>query len=275
MLRRLWERVRDYVLLAVLVIVSLVVLFTQNGPFFRSARAVALQVTGPVETAFSWTGRYSRALGENSNLRAQNIALAAEVARLREARAENDRLRRLVGFRDSVDFAMVPARVVGKDITRQDNLLTINVGRSDSVRVGMAVIDERGIVGRVVLAGADYALVMPHQNTNFRVPAKIDLLNRDGVVRWDGLINDRLLMEYVVKTEPVVKGQLVVTSGFSGTFPPGLPVGIVDSVFAARGRNDLVIYLEPAAPISTVDYVYVLLDQIDPERVALESTPLR
>src|SRR5690606_17581064 len=118
MLRRLWERVRDYVLLAVLVIVSLVVLFTQNGPFFRSARAVALQVTGTVETAFSGRGRYSRALGENSNLRAQTIALAAEVARLREARAENDRLRRLVGFRDSVDFAMVPARVVGKDITR-------------------------------------------------------------------------------------------------------------------------------------------------------------
>ncbi len=82
-------------------------------------------------------------------------------------------------------------------------------------------------------------------------------------------------MEYVVKTEPVVRGQLVVTSGFSGTFPPGIPVGKVDSVFAARGRNDLVIYLEPAASISTVDYVYVLLDQISPERVDLEGTPLR
>lgn len=275
MLSSLWHRIRDYVLLAVLLIVSLVVLFAQNGPLFRSARALALQATAPVEGTFSWTDRYTRALGENDELREDNIELAAEVARLREARSENERLRKLIAFRDSVSFEMVPARVVGKDITKQDNLLTINVGTSDSVRVGMAVIDERGIVGKVVLASEDYALVMPHQNTDFRVPAQIDLLNRDGVVRWDGTAYDRLLMEYVVKTEPVVRGQLVVTSGFSGTFPPGIPVGKVDSVFAAKGRNDLVIYLEPAASVSTVDYVYVLLDQISPEREELENTPLR
>lgn len=275
MLSRLWERIRDYVLLAVLLIISLIVLLAQNGPLFRSARALALEATAPMEGVFSRADRYTRALAENDELRDDNIELAAEVARLREARSENARLRKLIAFRDSVDFNMVPARVVGKDITKQDNLLTINVGASDSIRVGMAVIDERGIVGRVVLTSEDYALVMPHQNTNFRVPAQIDLLNRDGVVRWEGTATDRLLMEYVVKTEPVITGQLVVTSGFSGTFPPGLPVGKVDSVFAARGRNDLVIYLEPSAPISSVDYVYVLLDQISPERVELEQTPLR
>jgi rod shape-determining protein MreC len=275
MLSRLWERIRDYVLLAVLLIVSLIVLFSQNGPLFRSARALALEVTAPVEGVFSRADRYTRALAENDELRDDNIELSAEVARLREARAENMRLRKLVTFRDSVNFDMVPARVVGKDITKQDNLLTLNVGTSDSVRVGMAVIDERGIVGKVVLSSENYALVMPHQNTNFRVPAQIDLLGRDGVVRWEGTATDRLLMEYVVKTEPVVTGQLVVTSGFSGTFPAGIPVGKVDSVFAARGRNDLVIYLEPSAPISTVDYVYVLLDQISAQRAELEQTPLR
>lgn len=275
MLGRLWERVRDYVLLAVLLIISLIVLFSQNGPLFRSARALALEITAPVEGVFSSTERYTRALAENDELRDDNIELSAEVARLREARAENVRLRKLVAFRDSVSFDMVPARVVGKDITKQDNLLTLNVGTSDSVRVGMAVIDERGIIGKVVLASEDYALVMPHQNTNFRVPAQIDLLGRDGVVRWEGTATDRLLMEYVVKTEPVVTGQLVVTSGFSGTFPAGIPVGKVDSVFAARGRNDLVIYLDPSAPISTVDYVYVLLDEISAQREELEATPLR
>ena len=275
MASRLWERIRDYLLLAVLLIVSLVVLLSQNQPFFRSARALALQATAPVEGTFSWTGQYARSVDENDELRADNIRLAAEVALLREARGENERLRRLIAFRDSVSFDMVPARVVGKDITRQDNLLTLDVGESDSVKVGMAVVDERGIVGKVILTSRDYSLVMPHQNTNFRVPAKIDLLGRDGVVRWDGLAYDRLLMEYVVKTEPVVRGQLVVTSGFSGTFPPGIPVGKVDSVFAARGRNDLVIYLTPSSSVSTVDYVYVLTDQISPERQELEATSLQ
>ena len=275
MLSHLWGRARDFLLLAVLLIVSLVVLLSQDGPLFRSARAVSLQATAPVEGTFSYTERYARAIEENDELRADNIGLATEVARLREARSENERLRALVAFRDSVDYTMLPARVVGKDITKQENLLTLNVGVRDSVRVGMAVIDERGIVGKVVLASDSYALVMPHQNTNFRVPAKIDLLNRDGVVRWDGAANDRLLMEYVTKTEPVVRSQLVVTSGFSGTFPSGIPIGTVDSVYAAKGRNDFVIYLEPSSSVNTVDYVYVLLDQISAERQELEATPVQ
>lgn len=275
MLARIWARIGDYVVLAVLVALSLGLLLARNNTVFRSARALALEATAPVESSFAWTGRYTRALDENESLRGQAIALQAEVARLREARRENERLRALVGFRDSVDFRMVPAKVVGKDVTRQDNLLTIDAGEEDSVEVGMAVIDERGIIGKVVLTSGDYALVMPHQNTDFAVPATIELLNRDGVVRWDGIEYDRLLMEYVVKTEPVVKGQRVVTSGFSGTYPPGVPVGVVDSVFAARGRNDLVIYLEPAAPLSTVDYVYVVLNRADSARVALEQTPIR
>ncbi len=275
MLTHLWAQARDFVLLAALLIVSLIVLFSQNGPLFRSARALSLEATAPVDGAFSYADRYTQAVAENDELRADNIALAAEVARLREARSENERLRALVAFRDSVDYTMVPARVVGKDITKQENLLTLNVGARDSVRVGMAVIDERGIIGKVVLTSPDYALVMPHQNTNFRVPAKIDLLNRDGVVRWDGSATDRLLMEYVTKTEPVVRSQLIVTSGFSGTFPAGIPVGTVDSVYAATGRNDLVIYLKPSAPVSSVDYVYVLLDRISPERQELEATPIQ
>ncbi len=275
MLGHLWARARDFVLLAVLLIVSLIVLLSQNGPLFRSARALSLQATAPVEGTFSWTQRYTRAIEENEELREDNIDLAAEVARLREARSENERLRALIAFRDSVDYTMVPARVVGKDITKQENLLTLSVGQRDSVKVGMAVIDERGIVGKVVLTSERYSLVMPHQNTNFRVPAKIDLLKRDGVVRWDGATNDRLLMEYVVKTEPVAPGQLVVTSGFSGTFPAGVPVGEVDSVYAAKGQNDLVIYLKPSSSVSTVDYVYVLLDQISLERTELESTPIQ
>jgi rod shape-determining protein MreC len=181
----------------------------------------------------------------------------------------------MVGFRDTTDAPMVPARVVSKDIARQDNLLTINVGRNDSIRVGMPVLDERGIVGKVVLVSRNFSLVMPHQNTDFSIPAQISELGRDGIVRWDGQRFDRLLMEYVVKTEPVEPGMLVTTSGFSGVFPAGVPIGRVDTVFAARGRNDLVVYLQPAAPISTVDFVYVMLRAVDFEQEELEATPIR
>jgi len=268
---RFWEKSRDFVLFGVLLLVSMAVLLGRDGPALRAARGAALTVTAPVERMFSGLTRYTSALEENAELRRQTAALAADVARLREARSEADRLRGLVGFGDSLGVARVAARVIGKDITRQANFLTIDRGTADSVEVGMPVVDERGVVGRVILTSAHYAVVMPHQNTQFAIPATIDLLDQDGIVRWDGTGYDRLLMEFVPKTEPVVPGQLVVTSPYSDVFPPGLPVGIVDTAYAAAGRNDYVIYLRPAAPITQARYVYVLLIRPDPEREALEA----
>ena len=269
--QQVWERSRDYVVVGALLLIGLVIFVSRNGPALRAARAASLTVTAPVEGAFERAAQFRRSLAENERLRTETAELSAEVARLREASAENAQLRSLLQFEDSTSVRRVVGRVVAKDITEQTNLLTIDVGARDSVEVGMPVINERGIVGRVVLTSDRYAVVMPHQNTQFRVPASIEALGREGVVRWDGASFDRLTMEYVVKTEPVEPGMLVVTSPFSGVFPAGVPVGRVDTAYAAAGRNDYVIHLEPAAPISEVGYVYVLLTRPDPEQAILEA----
>src|SRR5690606_611311 len=141
--------------------------------------------------------------------------------------------------------------------------------------VGMAVIDERGIIGKVVLTSEHYARVMTYMNTDFRAPAKVQPLQAFGIVRREGDRTDRLLLEHVVKTEPVQKGHLVVTSGFSETFPAGYPIGVVDSISSATGRNALSIYLLPAAPISNAEHAFVVLQRPDPERIELERQPLR
>ncbi len=267
----IWERSRDYVVFGVLLLVALGLFVSRNGPVLRAARALSLSATAPVEGLFARATRFRHALAENGRLRGETAALSADVARLREARAENAQLRRLLGFTDSLDVPRVVARVVAKDLTAQANLLTIDAGAADGVEAGMPVISERGVVGKVVLVSRHYAVVMPHQNTQFAVPATLDALGRDGVVRWDGQAFDRLTMEYVVKTEPVTRGMLVTTSRYSDVFPAGTPVGRVDTAYAARGRNDYVIHLTPAAPISEVGYVYVLKIRPDPERVILEE----
>ena len=269
--QQLWDRSRDYVIVAALLLIGVVIFIGRNGPALRAARAASLAVTAPVEGVFERWARFRGSLAENERLRDETAVLAADVARLREAAAENAQLRSLLQFTDSTEVPRVVGRVVSKDITEQTNLLTIDVGSRDGVGIGMPVINERGVVGKVVLVSDRYAVVMPHQNTQFRVPAAIEELGREGVVRWDGASFDRLTMEYVVKTEPVERGMLVTTSPFSGVFPAGVPVGRVDTAYAAAGRNDYVIHLTPAAPISEVGYVYVLLARPDPERAILEA----
>lgn len=273
MIRR-WENVRDYGILALLVLVSLTFLLARNSEAYRAARALALEVTGPVDALYAHTGRYTRALAENAALRAETVELAAEVARLRAARRENERLRALVGFRDTVQTELLPARVVSKDIARQENTLRLNVGAAHGVRPGMPVINERGLVGQVVLVSRNFSIAMSHQNTRFNVPGQITELGRDGLVRWDGEVFDRLRMDFIVRTEPVERDMLVTTSLVSGNFPPGVPIGRVDSFFVARGQNHLVIFLEPSAPIATVDLVYVVLAAPDEELLALEAVEI-
>ena len=269
--QQVWDRTRDYVIFGALLLIAIGIFVGRNGPALRAARAASLAVTAPVDGLFERVDRFRASLDENERLRQETASLAAEVARLREASAENAQFRALLSFEDSSDVPRVVARVVAKDITEQTNLLTIDVGSEDSVEVGMPVINERGIIGKVILTSPSYAVVMPHQNTQFRVPAVIEELGREGVVRWDGAAFDRLTMEYVVKTEPVEPGMLVTTSPFSGVFPPGVPVGRVDTAYAAAGRNDYIIHLTPAAPISEAGFVYVLLQRPDPEQAILEA----
>jgi len=275
MTSRLWEQVRDWVLLAVLLSLSLYVMFTQNDPLVRAVRAEAMSVTARVEGTFAWAGRYFRALEENSELRQQNIELSSEVVRSREARIQNAHLRRMLNLRDSLGYSLRAARVIAKDITRQHNLLTLDVGSADSVDVGMPVVNEDGIIGKVVLLSTRYARVMPYLNTDFRVPAKVLPIEAEGIVRWEGREPDRLLMEHVIKTEPVQPGQLVVTSGHSGIFPPGRAIGRIDSVARQPGRNELQMYLSPAAPMNEVEHAFVILRRPPPEQVALESEAIR
>ncbi len=275
MTSRLWEQVRDWVLLAALLFLSLYVMFTQNDPLVRAVRAEAMSLTARVEGTFAWVGRYFRALEENNELRQQNIELSSEVVRSREARIQNTHLRRMLNLRDSLGYELRAARVIAKDITRQHNLLTLDVGSKDSVDVGMSVVNEDGIIGKIVLVSAQYARVMPYLNTDFRVPAKVLPIEAEGIVRWEGREPDRLLMEHVIKTEPVRRGQLVVTSGHSGIFPPGRAIGRVDSVARQPGRNELQMYLTPAAPINEVEHAFVILRRPPAEQVALESEAIR
>jgi rod shape-determining protein MreC len=268
---RLWERLKDWVILFALLTTSMLVLVARNEPVVRALRAQALETTSGVESQFAWVGGYFRALDENDLLREENINLASEVARSREATFQSERLRRLLGFRDTASYPMIPARVVARDITETHNYLTINVGSNDSIKVGMPVVDERGIIGVVEHVSASYALVMPYLNMDFRVPAIIQALRVEGVVRWEGVNRDELLLEYISRNQPVLKGQLVVTSGASGNFPAGYPIGFIDSTATIPGVNQLEIFLTPTSPISQADYVFVLLREQSTEIATLQE----
>lgn len=271
-MNRIWERIRDWVLLSVLIVSSLVVMLTVNEDMLRGLRARSLEATASIESVFSGLGRYVRALDENEVLRNQNIDLSNQVALMRSAEAENQRLEALLGLADSLDYGVVAARVTSKDITSERNFVTIDVGRADGIEEEMAVIDPAGIVGKVVLVGEEYSRVMTYLNADFFVPASVLPSMTDGSLRWDGRRFDRLLLEHVVRSAAVSKGDLVVTNGYSTVYQPGYPIGAVDSVYAEPGTSTWTIHVRPSARLDNLSHVFVVTTK-PPNAVSTDLLP--
>jgi len=241
----------------------------------KGLRAVALDVTAEVEAQFAWVGNFLRAVDENEALRQENITLSSEVARSRDALIENRRLREQMALQDTTDLRLLPARIVQRDITEQQNLLTLNKGARHGVEEGMGVVSVQGIVGRVVLVSTRFARVMPLLHTDFRVPARVQPSDAAGLVRWPGVDPERLLMEYVVRTETVDVGDRIVTGHESEVFPPGYLIGHIEEIGQQPGRNQLLIHVRPAAHLQQTHHVFVVNHLPDPELQALRNEPIR
>jgi rod shape-determining protein MreC len=264
-------QIRDWAILALLLLISLVVALNQNIEVTRSLRAISLQVTSGLESQFARAGEFVRALDENGRIRDHNIVLSSQVARLREAEVENDRLKALLSLRDTLNAPTLAVRIVARDIHRQKNYVVIDAGSDDGIESGMAVIDAYGILGKVILPGDEYSVVQSYLNTDFRVPGLIHPIEAFGIVRWDGTRLDRLVLDYVVRTELVEHGQLVVTAG-SSVFPPGIPIGTIDSVSVRSGENLLQITLEPSSRIGAAKQAFVIMQAPDEELERLRQS---
>jgi rod shape-determining protein MreC len=232
---------------------------------------VAMAVTAPVQRAAvvavdgavnTWQRYVSlRSVGrQNAQLLEENAKLRAEVVGLAEARAENERLRRLVHYDEASPGPKVVARVLG--INPDPNRLTLRIdrGEGDGVRRGQAVVTADGVVGQVLRATASAADVLVVLDSNSRLGGRIQRTRaRVGI---SGAGDDQpLKLEYLLRTEDLEEGDLVVTSGTDGVYPPGLVVGRVTSVQRQTSGMFLNAGVLPAVNFTKAEEVVVLAPQ--------------
>lgn len=268
---RLWDKIRDWIFLFVLLAMSVSVLLSVNEPMVRGLRARALETTSSVEGRFTWLANFFRAAEENESLRNENHRLSSELARAREAIAINEELRQLLGLRDSLDVDVISARIVSKDITRERNFMVLDVGTADGISENMAVVDARGLLGKTVLVEEFYSKVMTYLNSEFTIPVKLSGSNSDGVIRWDGEYFDRLVVDLVPRSQEIEDGEMIVTSGFSGIFQPGFPIGEITGYTEIPGMITWQIYVRPFARLDDATHVFVIRTIPEPERMNTDS----
>jgi len=186
--------------------------------------------------------------------------LRAENAQLSQLKVENERLERLLGFaRSKPEHRAVGARIIG---TRMDpkglQLVTIDRGADDGIRRMMPVVTADGVVGRVHTLAGRSADVLLLSDRNSSIAVRVERSRARANVRGQGAPGPCRL-EYALRSDDLIEGDHLVTSGTDGVFPRGLPVGQVTRV--KRGGFGLYQAAEvvPAVDVNRVEEVAVLV----------------
>ena len=205
--------------------------------------------------------RYCCLLGverKNALLVREIKALRQENNLLRESFLSTQRLRELLNFKDRLSFKTVASEVVGVDASLFFKTVFIDKGEKERIKKDLAVINEDGVVGKV-LRVVDYSsviLLLPDKN--FAVDALVQKTRSRGVVAGAGA--GLCEMKYVPQSETVETGGLVVTSGLEGVFPKGVPIGRIISANKSGCSSFQEIAIKPVVDFGKLEEVLVVLD---------------
>ncbi len=109
---------------------------------------------------------------------------------------------------------------MNNSVSLQNNYITIHRGEKQGVKKDMGVISPNGIVGVVVNTSDNFSVVMTMLNRQSGVSAKLLNSGEIGKVQWDGESPERVTLINIPKSAKVTKGDSVITSGYSLSFPP-------------------------------------------------------
>lgn len=272
MVKRLYDIVlllKEYVVVAVFLSVSVFLLAFNDTPQMREIRAYAIVAVGLLQNSLSVLPNYLNLRRENEALRELNLALSDEVSRLREGKLENLRLRQLLNLKELGEHRYIGANIVGKNLQLLRNTITLDVGENEGVQVNMPIVSERGLVGKVISTTGHYSIGQILLNKDVRVSAKVQRSRVDGIVRWDG--GHDLLLQNVARTDDVQTGDLVITSDYSAFFPKGIKVGVVSETRPLPGSLFQAVTVKPAVDFTALEEVFVMQFKADSSRTVLEQ----
>lgn len=203
----------------------------------------------PFQKGFSWFGggvsEFKDSVEEMQNLQDEVTTLRAEVEQLQaqnlnasEAISENQRLRALLGYKQSAtQFDLVAASIIGRESATWSSVVLINRGTLDGVADNMAVVTELGLVGHIVEAGLNTSKVQLILDPRSSVGTLIQRPESRvaGIVEGDINNPHAPKMVNIPKDADVKVDDMIVTSGFGGVYPKGVIVGKVKEIHNDEG----------------------------------------
>lgn len=199
-----------------------------------------------VDTSFT---TQQNLLIENAQLRARELLLYAKLQKVLALERENEQLKALLRSSSNIQEKVTVAQLMAVDLAPYTQQIIIDKGERDGVYVGQPVLDAYGVMGQVIAVGPINSRVLLISDPRSAIPVQN---NRNGNraiatgVGFDGVLE----LINVPITADFRQGDVMVTSGLGGHYPPGYPVGIISKVKLSPGERFLNINLTPSSHVN-------------------------
>ncbi|MCJ7812513.1 rod shape-determining protein MreC [bacterium] len=218
-----WKKVKDRCFLIAAIVFSILLMVSDQTPLVLSIKNQTARLMRAVHDGVSWLPRSLIIGRENQRLMMGVGRLAMQLYQVQEVMVENERLRKLLDFKERNEYDLISARIVSMETTGTLESVYLDVGVENGCEKNMVLMTYRGVVGRLVSVGRSTSIGQMMTDPNFRISARLQRSRVLGIVRW--LYGNVCVLEGVHQRADVQIGDWVVTSGYSDIYPPGLPIG--------------------------------------------------
>jgi rod shape-determining protein MreC len=198
---------------------------------------------------------------ENEALKEQVARLEQKVTDFHEAYVENLRLRRLLDFKSTLQAETIAAQVVLHDMTGWFQTLIVDKGFKDEIAPDMAVVNDEGVVGRVLDVSDHFSRILLITDPGSAVDAIIQRNRVRGVL--GGKDANGCILKYVRGNLDVQVGDLIISSGKDGVFPKGLRLGVIQGIFKDPVDLFQKIEVKPLVRLSALEEVLIIKRETD------------
>ena len=256
------------------VVISCVLLF-QTNPYQQSVYLTSANaVSSAVYNGISSISSYFNLKDINEDLQSRNALLEMEVVDLRN-QVNNYRMQ--IPDTSSIQPALRPysfvvAHVISNSISQTYNYITINRGSAEGIEPEMGVVDQNGVVGMVNVVGKHSARVISLLNPHMRLSCKVKNSDFFGSMVWDGNDPEYAILQQLPKHARFVKGDTIITSGYSAVFPEGIIVGTIVSSVKELSDNFVSLKIKLSTNFTQLSTVRAIKNQNKAEFDAIKAS---
>ena len=208
-------------------------------------------------------------IAQNNRIKQENLELKAQLQKMASLEEENERLRKLMGAAAGFGEAVLIAEVVSVDQDYYKQQILINKGSDHNVYVGQPVIDAKGIMGQVIEVNRFASSVLLISDPSHALPVQSNRGGIRSIAQGKGDSTELDLL-YIPNNTALKPGDLLISSGLGGVFPPNYPVGIVSQVLIRPSQQFAQVTATPTAQLDKSREVLLIWPQTEPTAENME-----